>query len=243
MTFAPLLHALRSEAVRSPKKAAVLGLLLLVAVYFWAPLVVDWLGASDEPDADALAADAAGPSLAGVAPTENPPSLVPAASPTPAAAPMGATTDWRELVHRHESRRRARMLPLESSKRSLFSLPTPPPPDALEGESPAASEAVVSVESPDRLGIVLEGTMTRGGESFALINGRAYRTGEYLDWPSARGNESEIQRSSGGRGECRFRVEEIHRKGAVLSRNSQTFQLHADEPKLPEGERVVVVSP
>ncbi len=42
------IRRLRRELTASPKKAAMLGLLLLVAVWFWAPLVGKWMGRKDD---------------------------------------------------------------------------------------------------------------------------------------------------------------------------------------------------
>ena len=35
---------LRREVIANPKKAAILGIMLLVAIYFWTPLVMGWMG-------------------------------------------------------------------------------------------------------------------------------------------------------------------------------------------------------
>ena len=54
MNLNKLARQLRREAMANPKKAAVLGLLLLVALYFWGPLVwgrVAGDGASEKPPA------------------------------------------------------------------------------------------------------------------------------------------------------------------------------------------------
>jgi hypothetical protein len=52
-----LLRQLRREATANPKKAAILGVLVLVALYFWGPLVWGWVvseeGSVEPPSSDA----------------------------------------------------------------------------------------------------------------------------------------------------------------------------------------------
>jgi hypothetical protein len=50
-----LIKRLRREALANPKKAAVLGLLALVALYYWAPLVHGWID-NEQANDDAQAA-------------------------------------------------------------------------------------------------------------------------------------------------------------------------------------------
>ena len=56
MSLNRLARQLRREAKANPKKAAVLGLLGLVAVYFWGPLVWGWCVASEKPGGEPAAA-------------------------------------------------------------------------------------------------------------------------------------------------------------------------------------------
>ncbi len=50
MNLKKLSRQLRREATADPKKAAVLGLLLLVAMYFWGPLASGWISPGETPD-------------------------------------------------------------------------------------------------------------------------------------------------------------------------------------------------
>ena len=71
---------LRREIAASPKKAALLGLITVAALYFWAPLVLGWLGKDKAtPSAEPTPAAAAEPSATQPAPptavADAPPSL------------------------------------------------------------------------------------------------------------------------------------------------------------------------
>jgi hypothetical protein len=51
-----LASRLRRDIQRSPQKAAILGLLALVAIWFWAPLMTKWFGGESDPQVQAAAA-------------------------------------------------------------------------------------------------------------------------------------------------------------------------------------------
>ncbi len=59
MNLNRLSRQLRREATANPQKAALLGLLLLVAVYFWGPLVLGWISPGEAADETVAVPDAA----------------------------------------------------------------------------------------------------------------------------------------------------------------------------------------
>src|SRR5688572_4841121 len=76
---------LQREVLGNPKKAFLLGLLCLVAAYFWAPLVAGWFKGDD--------VSAAAPT--NVTPT---PAATATAAPSLAAAPVATTFTWRQVA-------------------------------------------------------------------------------------------------------------------------------------------------
>ncbi|MBW3598852.1 MAG: hypothetical protein KY475_16450, partial [Planctomycetes bacterium] len=74
-----LLRRLRRELTRNPKQSAVLGIGLLVAAYFWAPLAAGWLPGASKPKASNVAEKSPTTAAAGAAPAPDfvPPSGFP----------------------------------------------------------------------------------------------------------------------------------------------------------------------
>src|SRR5437762_1538891 len=87
-----LAKKLRRELKNNPKKGITLGLLLVIAGYFWAPLVMGWFGNdADRAAAPAAASGAAAPGATVV----QPPTAAPSASP---ASPALPAYTWQQLA-------------------------------------------------------------------------------------------------------------------------------------------------
>jgi hypothetical protein len=128
VNLSKLARRLRREAVGSPKKAAVLALLAVVALYYWMPLVWGWIGKANGSGTAAVAA-ATPPAAA----TNTPPAQPAATSPT-AAKPAGAAMTWQETL------------------RAIEADPRTVPAALLGGRDPFVEEkpAVVAANMPQR---------------------------------------------------------------------------------------------
>jgi hypothetical protein len=196
MSLARVQKQLIKDLKRSPLKAGVLGLLCVVALWFWAPLVTGWFGGSKGKAAKPQAAAA-------------PP--VPVATPTAAggAAPAAASPSvpWRQLVAWMEKDPRK-----QSSELGVLESPPFPPQraDRIEEESKPAQTAAAKLElDPAQLGLKLSSTMLGPRRRVAVINGRPY----------AEGKEVEVA------GEMVFLVARVTDRSVLLERNGRQFEL------------------
>ena len=155
------------ELKRSPKKAAILGLLAGVALYFWAPLFFS-LGKSDQqPKAGDRPVATANPVRA-----DNSAAAV--------AAENGPDTSaWRKLREVRESDSRMESQSTLRIEHDPFEQPAADP-----DEQPARPDVIVDAAqeetTPESLGLVLTGTLVGPRRQVALISGRAYSIGEQV---------------------------------------------------------------
>jgi hypothetical protein len=157
---------LERELKTNPKKAVILGGLVLVAMYFWAPLVSGWLG-QKKPDVKVVASG-----KVGSAPVTT---QTIAAAPPMATAPQPATAiGWRALAEWIEKDARMQSAAVEAAMRDPLQ-PVGKEPDEKEEKSDAP--LIVDV-SPESLGVVLSSTLVGSHKSVAQIGGKTYRVGE-----------------------------------------------------------------
>lgn len=198
-----MIKQLRREAARNPAKAGVLGLLVVVALWFWAPLVWGWIGpgeASSQPASES-------PSAVSVA-TE---AGLGAASPAPAVATTKMPTyTWQQLA---EWRRQD---PLTTAADTLRLRRDPF--HAVEAE--VADEEVKPVQEviqpvvlkPEDLGLKVTSTVVGPARRVALINGRTYQEGQVIRC----GREGQ---------EIAFQLVEVQPRHVVLERDGHRFEL------------------
>jgi hypothetical protein len=195
---------LRREIKSSPKKAAVLALLSVVALWFWAPLAAKWFGKSETD----------GKSAAPVAATNPQPSntrnsgvnmaatgLVPDVA---AVKPVFPRRPWQQLLSWIEQD--SRMSPAAD----LGSGRDPFHPIEEKKNKPLA----VTTEKPDvtpaDAGLALRSTIVGGDQKTALIGREVYREGETI---------------AATRGEGEFRLVEIRPREVVLERSGKLYRL------------------
>ncbi len=178
-----------------------LGLLAVVALWFWVPLVAGWLGGDDTEDMTAPNELATDPSATS-----------PAASATArdVAAPR---PKWQELVRWMDADRRtvaAEPLPIA---RDPFTVRT-------VVERTAVDEELVGEPgnaTPDSLGMALSSTIIGPGRRVARINGKSYRQGRT------------IRLTKDGQ-ELLFLLAEVRPGQVVLKREGERFELKAPTP-------------
>jgi hypothetical protein len=200
----------RREITANPKKAAVLALLLLVAVVFWAPLVTKWMG---KDDASAMAANT----------SENP---TPTTTSTPTNGPVPAPADtmtktihWNHVLTAIRDDSRMQPYTRVEGERDPFS----PAASKLAAQNQAQKAAVeVAPEiTPEQAGIVLHSTVVGAQIKTALINGRAYH---------------EDQNVLAANGRDRFVVVEIRENAVVLSRHGQLYDVKMKAVEVAAGD-------
>ena len=197
----------RRELAASPKKAAVLGLLALVAMYYWAPLVWGWVGKGKDKSDGQLAAVAA--------PTPS------AAEPAPAATPKSAATKtgipslpWQQVIKLMEGDARTLAAELGRLRRDPFALPKPDV-AKVQAEAAAAAEAAgknqLPAVTPQGLGLSLSSTIVGSGRRVARIGGRSYEQGQTIQVRK----DGQI---------VAFTLAEVHARRVVLVRDNKTIR-------------------
>jgi len=200
-----LAKRLRHEASANPKKAAVLGLLLLMAIYFWAPLVRRWVlpeAGAEGQSADVRSSAGAQGALDG---------------PSPGDERRGTSVgpeplDWQQVLAGMASDPRTRPAAGLLRRRNPFVAPM-----VAGGRGPADLAAQAAPWTPEQLGLQLSATVVGPARRTAMINGRAFRQGRT------------VTVTKDGR-QIEFRLVEIRPRQVVLEGNGQRFVLSIPEP-------------
>ncbi len=164
-----LVRRLRQEFTANPKKGAVLGIMALVALYFWVPLVWGWVKPAKAPVAASVDPNAGFlPQLA-------------------AAASSASTTDktseipmppWYQLVEwMDQDPYKQSTLLSDQRQRDPFHLET-----ELAERPAEKTPAVRPPATPEALGLNLSGTIVGSDRRVAVINGKTYREGTVIEW-------------------------------------------------------------
>lgn len=191
------IERLKREIAASPKKAAILAIVCVVAICFWAPLVLKWAGkkpAADDPVLISEDETAPATPVAAASPTE-------VNQATTAAQPA----NWQQVLKWIRSdpkmkphvavSRRDPFAPAAGRQIAKVEEPTPPPAPDI---------------TPQQAGIVVSSTVVGAKSRTALINGRTYR---------------ESQQIGGTKSQDRFLLVEIRPKGVILERNGQRYEV------------------
>jgi hypothetical protein len=202
-----LAKRLRREAVAYPKKAAVLGLLVLVALYYWGPLV--WRRASRGRSSGKPPASEANADL-------QPEAWADTASAQPQTPPphKACSYPWTQLD--------------EWMRQDLSTTPAEHPGDwrdpfavASAGAGGAGSEEKRPDPpqlTPESLGIELSGTLIGASRRVALVGGRAYSEGQTI---VVNHHDRPID----------FELVEVHSRRIVLGREGSRFEVVIPERK------------
>jgi hypothetical protein len=193
---------LKREITASPQKAAMLALVCVVALWFWTPLVLKWVG-KKSPVEDSVAVSNEEDSLT-VAP------IVAAAvvleAETSATAATTTPVNWRKILQCIQSDPKMKPHVTIVGRRDPFSSPAstqvakveePPPPPAPE-------------ITPQEAGIFVSSTVVGFNNRTALINGRSYR---------------EQQEIAGTKLHERFSLVEIRAKSIIVERNGRHYEV------------------
>jgi hypothetical protein len=198
---------LQHEIKASPAKAGALGLLLIVAAYFWLPTVVGLIGTGKQappaPSADQATSTA---------------STTPAASAGNEQQPTAKAFDydWRMHAKSMDEDPLARPVDALSNERDPFaSNETLAAAEPLE--PPAAPPVVVEPMTPQDAGLVLSTTLHGARMKIADIGGKSYTIGDRIE-------------VSGNGADTSFQVVEIHQRRVVLKSDGKLYELKIPRP-------------
>lgn len=215
MNLSRISRQLRREATAHPKKAAILGLLCLVAVWKWVPLACGWIN-EDDPAAKApvvvAAVNPVPQPLAGL-PSVGDKDVSPNGQTGPGAAPNKPDDPkhpWHQLVRWMDNDPRTLATNPGLGRRDPFLIAqAEPAEDDREKPTPAAT--------PEALGMVLSGTIVGPHRRVAQINGQSYRQGQT------------VKLAKDGQ-QIEFTLSAVFSRRVVLRRNGEQFELTIPEP-------------
>jgi hypothetical protein len=214
-----LAKQLRRDAAANPKKAAVLGLMVVVALYFWGPLTWKWITAGGSKRSTKL-------TTAALILKDDPP------EPTQSGRQRGgARFRW------ESARQLIRQDPLMAS--ATFDLAwvdpfgTPAGAETTETMTDSPQDETTTATSiatadPSDFGIVLGGVMIGPRTRVATINGEACHEGDVIEV------HDKINKSMNRR----FRVVNITSAGVEVEIGGRTRMLELKQPKLAEGDDI-----
>jgi hypothetical protein len=211
-----LVRQLRRDITASPKKAAALGLMVLVALYFWAPMVWGWMA----------------PGKGGASSTASAGDVILEDDPVDPAA---QARKQRQVFHWERVRRKVladpRMTPARYDLawndpfRGLAATTTNP-------QSVAGSQAEAAMSlggDPAQLGLSLTSVAIGRVRRSATISGESYREGEMVPAGGPQG--------SAGRG-IEFRLVHVGFHEVKLERGGRTYTLELSRPRLAAGDEL-----
>jgi hypothetical protein len=198
MSLERIKKQLLRDIKKSPAKAASLGALTLVAVYFWAPLAMSWLGGGTKaPTTDAAQI---------VLPITQ---VAPPIAPQIGAAQVPAGPPWQQRVEWMASDPNMQPAELAAEASSPFQGSVVQSPHDVEpagGSIGVASQVGTRLEP---LGLKLSSILVGKQRRVAVINGRPYAEGREI--------AAENDRV--------FKVAKVAERHVVLERNGQRFEL------------------
>jgi hypothetical protein len=203
-----LAHRLQREIKANPAKAVALAGLLIVAGYFWLPLVAGLLSPAKSEAPPARTTASAPPAK----------SAAPAAASPEAKAPTASGTfefDWRKHARLIDDDPQMRSAGDIAVERDPFEAPAPEQPP--QPQEPEPTVTVVEPLSPAEAGLVLTTTLLGTRKQIADINGKSYAVGDRVEAPGDLPGAS-------------FRVVDIQPRLVVLEGNGQRYELRITRP-------------
>jgi hypothetical protein len=149
--------------IANPKKGAILGIMLLVALYFWVPLVASWVGKKET----GVPAPAAGPTTAGVA----------AATSSPSPGTQTPEASWHQLAEWMDCDPLKQPTRPRANRRDPFQNRVEVARQKAAAQAQATKKPAVTAET---LALSLTGTMVGGGRRIAVLNGKSFRQNDEI---------------------------------------------------------------
>ncbi|HOM17604.1 MAG TPA: hypothetical protein PK777_05840 [Thermoguttaceae bacterium] len=244
MNVRRLSQQLRREVKANPGKAALLGVLLAVALYYWIPLAGKWLSPASEVEA-ARAQPAASAGLVQTA--EKPSPTLSGGPPTlrgtfsPSEKSSEAFPAWDQLVQQRQSDPRTQPVPWPPNRRNPFQPyeeenlserndqggVLSAAQSARKGKTPSGSESQGLPEPPESLELELTSIVVGPDRRVALINGRPYQEGNTFVF------------TKDGQ-QWKFRLSRILPTGVFLEWNDRRYEVQL--PRAPSNVEIQVDS-
>lgn len=213
MKLDKIARQIRRDLTASPKKAAALGVMLLVAIYFWAPMVWGWIAPGTSDGKQAVAASE-------VILEDDP------VDPVAITNKKGRVFSWEKVRRKVAADPRMTPALFEATWSDPFR-----PAESLEPAGPASTavapgQANAQVD-PTELGLKLTSVAISSRQRVAFINGEKYREGELVPVAGKDG-----QPASG----VEFRLVQVGFREVGLEYRGKTYTLELNRPRLAPGD-------
>ncbi|REK18578.1 MAG: hypothetical protein DWQ42_19355 [Planctomycetota bacterium] len=212
---------LKQEMVAHPVKAGVLAVGVLLALWFWIPLVSQMLGYGDNTTPSKPSVAAAAPTPASRAAVSSPSTATSQTQKTPTSpATASQQVPWQQLRAWIAADPKMKSAAWPRTERDPFR----PLVDPRPAPRPAPGQQVVQkpVVTPESVGLELTGTLVGSPTSVAMISGKSYRFTHTEDgvasvppYVQARRNDELV----------RFTLIAVDRKSVTLARDGRRFRL------------------
>ncbi len=233
-----LAKQLKKELTRNLKKTAALGLVTLVALWFWAPLVWKWVGGDPKKKARKAAAVAAQAADAAPEATATPTDAAPAAAPVP-------KIHWDQLLTRISGDENMATATLKPGARDPFKVTTveeqvvATAPLVEGAPNTPVRAAAVQDPTPESMGLVLEATFVSRQTRRATINGKNYRVGQSVPVkPSEQAASAEGENTTESSKPLAYTVKTIEARRVILTRQGKEFPLVLKRETLTDDEQL-----
>lgn len=207
---------LTKEIKRNPAKAAVLGGLLLVAIWFWYPLVQKWAGGSSRSVAqETVEHDLVVPQKASLPTPE---------APVVTKQVAAGKTDWQTIVKQISDDPWMKKGTLRQNDFDPF-YPEKQPETVLTSTNVESDPTPNLDVPPDTAGLVVTSVIVGGHVPIARINHQNYRVGDTI-----RATDANI----------RYTLVEVHSWGVLLKGPQRVHELPIDETPLQANQKLVL---
>lgn len=182
---ASTIQTLKKELGRNKAKTSVLGVLCLVAIYYWIPLIAKFIpgGKPDSEPAVATAADGAAADGAAASPVAVTPTTA-AVAPTATPVAAGEILDWERVARAIETDEYMTSVAANPLQKSPFAgLDAVGTEEALPNEigSPNEETELTELEIADDIGLAVTSVIVGSRRSVATINGVSYKLGDIVN--------------------------------------------------------------
>jgi hypothetical protein len=214
-----LVKQLRRDMAANPKKAAALGLMVLVALYFWGPLIVQWVssGSNKRSKMDTAA----------LILTDDP--IEPAQQNRTRSASRFRWERARQLILQDSLMSSAVFDPIwvDPFAKSAAAIALEQSAETGSEAAPASEGAATSI-SPDELSLVLGGVFLGPKNRVATINGEACREGDTITVPG-KDDKSLSQK---------IRIVQIRRQSVMIEVGGKLLAIELTTPSLAHGDEI-----
>lgn len=228
MKLDKLLKRLKKDAAASPQKAGALALMVVVALYFWAPLVLKYTKGKGKPNAVAASQ---------VILTDDP--IIAQAAPHPATnvahwerVRTAIAADQFMVAARHDASWQQPFARLHALKAAQAKAPAEQPAELAEqnglpGSAPGSPKIELNAAKAALNGVVLSSVLIGPRDCAAMIRGSVYRVGDHL-----------VLGGDAGAPAVELLICGIDAEGIDLQFEQQPLRLERAKPKLSPGDHL-----